>query len=124
MIFSFFKTPKHQQFNYSPRYYNAEEEERRERLKRARGEAVTEGGPVKRVQFRRHSAGYEEAARKSNRNVIFLIFIITAMVLLIFSDYISLRTAVLALGLLVVWRTGLISSWRRSLLERINRRKA
>lgn len=109
MIFSFFKTPKHQRFNYNPRYYNPEEEERQERLRKARGEQLQGDAGVKRINFKRQSADYQSSARQSNRNVVFLIFIISALFFLIFSDYISLQTAILVMALLIAWRTGVFS---------------
>jgi Flp pilus assembly protein TadB len=109
MIFSFFKTPKHQRFTYNPRYYNPEEEERQERLRKARGEQLQGDAGVKRINFKRQSADYQSSARQSNRNVVFLIFIISALFFLIFSDYISLQTAILVMALLIAWRTGVFS---------------
>lgn len=105
MLFSFFKTPKHQSFNYVPRYYNPEEEARQERIRRAKGEAPLLSSE-KRINFKRQS-GYQEAARKSNRNIIFIIFIISAVLFLIFSDFISLQKAAAVLITLIAWRAGL-----------------
>jgi len=108
MIVSFFKTPKHQRFNYTPRYYNPEEEERQERIRRARGEVLTGDTSVKRIQFKRQM-GYQAAVKKSNLNVIFLIFFISGLFFLIFNAVITLPTAVLLIALLILWRAGLLA---------------
>jgi Flp pilus assembly protein TadB len=108
MIVSFFKTPKHQRFNYVPRYYNPEEEERQERLRKSLGETLTRDTSVKRIQFKRQM-GYQAAVKKSNLNVIFLIFFISGLFFLIFNALISLPTAILLIALLIVWRTGMLT---------------
>jgi len=109
MIFSFFKTPRHQRFNYEPRYWNPEEEERAERLKKLRGEADgTTLGPRK-ISFRRQHPSYQEASKKSNRNIIFLIFLIASLVFLIFNAMISIQTAILCLAALIAWRSGVFT---------------
>ena len=114
MIFSFFKTPRHQRFNYAPRYYNPEEEERNERLQKLRGEGGKEGAGVRKISFRRQHASYQEASKKSNRNIIFLIFLIASLFFLIFNAFISLQTAVVCLAALIAWRWGVFARlWAR-----------
>lgn len=44
----FTKIPKHKRFGYTPRHYDPQEEERKERELRIRQELITEGGPGKR----------------------------------------------------------------------------
>lgn len=117
MIVSFFKTPKHQRFNYVPRYYNPEEEERQERIRKARGEALTGDTSVKRIQFKRQM-GYQAAVKKSNLNVIFLIFFIAGLFFLIFNAVITLPTAVLLIALLIVWRTGMLARFFQFLMPK------
>ncbi len=109
MIFSFFKTPRHQRFNYEPRYYNPEEEERVERLKKLRGEATAAAGGIRKISFRRQHPSYQEASKKSNRNIIFLIFLIASLFFLIFNALISIQAAVLCLAALIAWRSGVFS---------------
>lgn len=108
MIVSFFKTPKHQRFNYTPRYYNPEEEARQDRLRKARGEELPADSSVKRIKFQRQM-GYQAAVKKSNLTIIFLIFFIATLFLLIFNQIISLQTAVLLLLLLMGWRMGVFN---------------
>lgn len=117
MIVSFFKTPKHQRFNYTPRYYNPEEEERQERIRKASGEALTGDTSVKRIQFKRQM-GYQAAVKKSNLNIIFLIFFIAGLFFLIFNAMISLSTAVLLIALLIVWRTGMLARFFQFLMPK------
>lgn len=117
MIVSFFKTPKHQRFNYTPRYYNPEEEERQERIRKASGEALTGDTSIKRIQFKRQM-GYQAAVKKSNLNVIFLIFFIAGLFFLIFNAMISLPTAVLLIALLIVWRTGMLARFFQFLMPK------
>ncbi len=109
MIFSFFKTPRHQRFNYEPRYYNPEEEERAERLKKLRGESSGEGTGGRKITFRRQHASYQEASKKSNRNIIFLVFLIASLFFLIFNALISIQVAVLCLAALIAWRSGVFT---------------
>jgi Flp pilus assembly protein TadB len=117
MIVSFFKTPKHQRFNYTPRYYNPEEEERQERIRKASGEALTGDTSVKRIQFKRQM-GYQASVKKSNLNVIFLIFFIAGLFFLIFNAMISLPTAVVLIALLIVWRTGMLARFFQFLMPK------
>lgn len=114
MIFSFFKTPRHQRFNYTPRYWNPEEEERQERYKQLRGEAGGGHGAGRKISFKRQHASYQEASKRSNRNIIFLIFLIASLFFLIFNALISLQTAVLCLAVLIAWRSGVFARlWSR-----------
>jgi hypothetical protein len=114
MIFSFFKTPRHQRFNYAPRYWNPEEEERQERYKKLRGEGHAEGGASRKISFRRQHVSYQDASKKANKNIIFLIFLIASLFFLIFNAMISLQTAVLCLAALIAWRSGVFGRlWSR-----------
>jgi len=106
MIFSFFKTPRHQRFNYEPRYWNPEEEERKERLQKLRGEAPAGLGVGRKISFKRQHSSYQTASKKANQNIVFLIFLIAALFFLIFNALISLQTAVVCLASLVAWRSG------------------
>lgn len=109
MIFSFFKTPRHQRFNYEPRYYNPEEEERAERLKKLRGEQSADMTGSRKISFRRQHASYQEASKKSNRNIVFLIFLIASLFFLIFNALISVQAAVICLAALIAWRSGVFT---------------
>lgn len=114
MIFSFFKTPRHQRFNYAPRYWNPEEEERQERLKKLRGEDAAGAGGGRKISFRRQHVSYQEASKKANKNIIFLIFLIASLFFLIFNALISLQTAVICLTALIAWRSGVFARfWGR-----------
>jgi hypothetical protein len=66
----FTKTPSHHRFNYKPRFYNAEEEERKEREERIRRELELEKGIVSEdaeIPHRSRIAGAFQAARKRSQ---------------------------------------------------------
>lgn len=114
MIFSFFKTPRHQRFNYAPRYWNPEEEERQERYKKLRNEGDEAQGTARKISFRRQHASYQDVSKKANKNIIFLIFLIASLFFLIFNAMISLQTAILCLAGLIAWRSGVFGRlWSR-----------
>ena len=57
-IFSFFKKPLHQKFDYKPRFYDAEKEERKARLAR-----YQEGNGGEDAMKSRISAGFKRKSR-------------------------------------------------------------
>ncbi len=104
MLFSFFKTRKNKQFEYTPRYYNPEAEEREARLKALRGEAATDGSG-KRISFRRqHST--RAANKTSNRNVLVLVVLLGGMFYLLVLGYLDVTTTLLLMGAYLGWRLG------------------
>jgi len=95
MIGKFFHTPRSRKFNITTRYYDPEKEEakdREERIKAELGLNEKKGWDRNhranlRGQFRRNMGGSsksaEDARRKSNTRLIFLIIILTLAVYLI-----------------------------------------
>lgn len=84
-LFNFGKTIKPQRFNYIPRYYDPEKEERDARIKRAMGMAGDDSEAMKtrilsdlRNRKRGSRKGHQSAARRSN-----LILILTLATLLL-----------------------------------------
>lgn len=79
-----------------------------------RGERGAGQGAGRKISFKRQHASYQEASKKSNRNIIFLIFLIASLFLLIFNAFISLQTAVVCLAALIAWRSGVFARlWAR-----------
>ncbi|HLF64476.1 MAG TPA: hypothetical protein VI603_12015 [Saprospiraceae bacterium] len=84
-LFKFGKTVKHQRFNYIPRYYDPEKEEREARIKAAMGMSDTHPEAMKsrisrsfREKHRGSLKSQRGAARRSN-----LILIVTLITLLL-----------------------------------------
>src|SRR5687768_13177234 len=71
-ILNFNKTPAYKKFNYAPRFYNAEEEERKERISRierefneSRQNSKEEVSPEPTVSYRERMRGSFQKARES-----------------------------------------------------------
>lgn len=67
----FTKTPAHHRFTYKPRFYNPEEEERKEREERIKREIELEKGIVsegEQTGYRSRIAGSFQAARKRSKS--------------------------------------------------------
>lgn len=80
-IFSFFKTPKHQKFNYIPRYYDPQKERLNEIIRQAKGDGVSDTEAAKaRISgsFRRRSGGYQSSTKgfRSRSNILLLAIIV------------------------------------------------
>jgi hypothetical protein len=79
----FFKTPRHRQFNYMPRYYDPDKEEREERNREIRRELgikdeKDEYRPsIRRGSMRSYFKGNKRATRNSNiRLVLIIVFLL------------------------------------------------
>lgn len=95
MIGKFFHTPRAKRFNITTRYYDPEKEEMKDREERIKAELGlnekkewnTKHRANIRGQFRRSMGGFsksaEDARRKSNTRLIFLILILALAVYLI-----------------------------------------
>jgi len=96
MIGKFFHTPKPKQFNFPPRFYDPDKEEREERVRRIKEEmGIVEekdtSGPYRpniKGQFRQAkgwgSRSSEQARRSSNTRLIILILILALIFYLFF----------------------------------------
>lgn len=104
MLFSFFKTRKNKQFDFQPRYYNPEQEERNARIKALRGESE-EGDGRKSISFRRPTQ-LRAANQRSNRNVLVLVVLLGGMFYLLVLGYLDLTTSLLLMGGYLGWRLG------------------
>ncbi|MDR0725155.1 MAG: hypothetical protein LBF59_03990 [Prevotellaceae bacterium] len=88
--FSFFKIPQHKRFEYTPRIWNPEKEEREERLKRVREELgiidnTSDGKPYIpniRGSFRREYEQNKKSKKQFNYNTIRSYIIIGTILLL------------------------------------------
>lgn len=86
MIFNnFFKTAKHKQFEYSPRYYDQQKEELEQRIKAIKGEQNSEGEITKYrlenfFQKRRSSSFAQKQKRQSNLRLVLIIIILGILV--------------------------------------------
>lgn len=87
-IFSFFKTPKHQTFNYKPRYYDPDKERLDAIIRNAKGEGSTDPEDIKArisMTFQRRMVPKmtrQKAARRSN-----IILVIVMIILFLFSYF-------------------------------------
>lgn len=61
----FTKTPNYKRFNYNPRFYDAQEEERKEREERIRNELKLAGQDEETAKYRSRIAGSFKAAKKT-----------------------------------------------------------
>ncbi len=104
MLFSFFKTRKNRQFDFQPRYYNPEQEEKEARYKALRGETI-EGEGRKNISFRRPTQ-LRAANQRSNRNVLVLVVLLGGMFYMLVQGYLDLTTALLLMGGYLGWRLG------------------
>lgn len=97
----FFNRPKARQFDYKPRYYDAEKERRAQRKKEL---GFGDEGTTKRAMFkgelksRWRSDNKVENERKRRRSIIYIAFIAVVIYYLFFTDFIqkivSLITAI------------------------------
>lgn len=104
MLFSFFKTRKNRQFDFQPRYYNPEQEERNARIKASRGENE-DGEGRKNISFRRPTQ-LRAANQRSNRNVLVLVVLLGGMFYLLIQGYLDFTTTLLLMGGYLGWRLG------------------
>ncbi|PLX15952.1 MAG: hypothetical protein C0599_15925 [Salinivirgaceae bacterium] len=81
----FFHTPKNKKFNYSPRYYDPEEEERKKRQDRLTGKAGP--GESIRGKFTDRRKRQKKSSRISNTRAFIIIVILSLLAYyLIFED--------------------------------------
>jgi hypothetical protein len=95
-LFRFFRTPKHQQYDYIPRYWNPQKEELEERLKRIDDMKNGDAEAIKaRLSggFKRGGGGYQRGnaqfrrrqARRSNMTLLLV------LVVLVFLSYLFIN---------------------------------
>ena len=86
---SFNKTPKHQRFNYVPRYYDADKEDLEERVRLAKGEAGNADLTKSRIRsgFKRRSrAGSTNPSAKTAVRFLLIIAILVLFTYLILTS--------------------------------------
>lgn len=91
---SFNKTPKHQRFNYIPRYYDADKEDLDERVRLAKGEAGDADLAKSRIRsgFKRRSrAGSTSTSAKSAIRLFLIIAILVLFTYMILTSDSILR---------------------------------
>ncbi len=92
-FFSFFKTPKHQRFNYIPRYYDPQKERLDEILGKHKGEGLSETELAKsRISssFRRksyRSSANKDAIRRSNILLLAIIVVLFGLTYVLLTVY-------------------------------------
>ena len=93
-LFSFFKTPRHQQFKYIPRYYDPQKERAEKILANARGEGKGEAELVKSriaASFQRKSGSHRSArsgfVTRSNILLLAIIVILVGLTYLLLTVY-------------------------------------
>ena len=92
-LFSFFKTPRHQRFEYKPRFYDPQKEKLEEILKNAKGESLTDTELAKsRISsaFRRRSTSSsyaKQAMRRSNFLLLAIIVVLFGLTYLLLTVY-------------------------------------
>ncbi len=93
-LFSFFKTPKHQKFNYIPRYYNPQKEKLDEIIANARGDGQSDTELAKsRISssFKRRgytsSAYSKNATKKSNYLLLAIIVVLFGLTYMLLTVY-------------------------------------
>jgi hypothetical protein len=100
--FRFFKTPKHQRFEYKARFYDAEKEELRARVQRAKPDEEYSAEEAKRrisTSFRSKTSGYKvdrsfrsKQVKNSNQRLILIIaFLLVAGYILMKSNFPALE---------------------------------
>jgi hypothetical protein len=90
MLPKLFRTYKHKQFNYIPRFYNRQKEELEERIRRIQQEETGElSGEYKKSIIRgsfRHASAYRTKSNRSSAlRTLLIIFILMALVFFLFS---------------------------------------
>jgi len=81
-LFSFFKTPRHQRFEYKPRYYDPQKEKVEQILKNVRGEGSSDTELAKtRIAsaFQRRSKSHSSTKQSMRRSNILLLAIIIVL---------------------------------------------
>ena len=92
-LFSFFKTPRHQRFEYKPRYYDPRKEKIDQIVKSARGESNSDTELAKtRISsaFRRRTKSHistKQSMRKSNILLLAIIVILFGLTYLLLTVY-------------------------------------
>lgn len=92
-LFSFFKTPRHQRFEYKPRFYDPQKERLEEILKNAKGEGISDTELAKsRISsaFRRRGRGHidtKKSVRRSNYLLLAIIVILFALTYVLLTVY-------------------------------------
>ena len=92
-LFSFFRTPKHQRFEYKPRFYDPQKEKLEQIIKQAKGEGVSDTDLAKsRISsaFKRRTkshASTKEAMRKSNILLLAIIVILFGLTYVLLTVY-------------------------------------
>lgn len=84
-FFSFFKTPRHQQFKYVPRYYDPAKEKLDELLGRVDGREMTDAERAKaRItrSFKSRSANQALAKKSRQRSNLILLMIVVVLLIL------------------------------------------
>lgn len=95
--FRFFKPTQHQQFEYKARYYDAEKEELRDRVRRAQqGSDFSAEDAKQRIvgSFRRKTSGLNatkgyrsQQVKSSNKRLFMIIALLTIIGYLLFKEY-------------------------------------
>lgn len=88
----FIKLPRHKQFNYSPRYWDPEKEEREDRIRRIKAEmgieVTRDSGnrtTIKRGSFRQASKNAKvRATRNSNIRLVIILAVLLILAYLLF----------------------------------------
>jgi hypothetical protein len=87
-LFNFFKTPRHQKFEYKPRYWNPEKEDVEERVKLAKRESTDASAMKSRISHglrRGYNSGSRNNSKASRKSTLRLFVIIG--ILLLFTYY-------------------------------------
>lgn len=90
MAISFIKLPRHKQFEYKPRYWDPEKEEREERIKEIKREmgievpSVPGRTTIRRGSFRQRQKQKVKATRASNIRLIVILAVLFIIFYLIF----------------------------------------
>ncbi len=87
-LFSFFKTPKHQKFRYTPRYWDPQKEDLENRIKQAKKDNNDPEALKSRISKglqRKHQFGGHRSASSSKKSTLRLLVIIG--ILLLFAYY-------------------------------------
>ncbi len=84
-LFSFFKRPKHQRFEYKPRYWNPEREELNERVRRAQRDSNDPEAMKSRISsglrrsYKLHASRNSNAYKRSNFRLLLIVGIILVL---------------------------------------------
>lgn len=92
-IFSFFKRPVHQKFDYKPRFYDAEREEREARWARYDDKERTSDQLKSRISagFRSKSSGSSiRANRRANIRLVIILVVLVVMTFIFLERYLPI----------------------------------